>query len=436
MENDTYWFEEEYFEMDYVITKGKIVSSFFLVVLIITTFIGNALVCIAFCQFRRLRIITNYFVFSLAVSDLLVATISMPLFLAYELTGWATLPAWIDLFKLYQFIDVIDIICCVSSIANLTAISIDRYFGIVMPLRHKTLMTESIAVTSILAVWFYSIVVAVVKLIPNFRHYIIFNFMFGFALPLFLISAAYIVIFITIKEHSKRKLSNALSQEWMLARTILIVISLFVVCWTPFYVIQILYQYCLTCEFFHSRGFDHVHSVVKLLQYSNSCCNPFVYGYFNVNFKQAFKSILFKCIRKKEVRDINANAPEASLATAMSSIMRYRSHSGVTNALSDVDCYGNAKPIAYDINGRRISDVSSTRNAAKPPVILNLLQPTFNLVQNITSGSSPTIDSGLMDMGSLDGIDGFFNEDTILASFNCSPQEIDSLLADAKESNL
>jgi len=43
------------------------------VVCAVTSFVGNLLVLIAFVRYRRLRCVTNYYVISLAVADLLVA---------------------------------------------------------------------------------------------------------------------------------------------------------------------------------------------------------------------------------------------------------------------------------------------------------------------------------------------------------------------------
>ena len=56
-------------------------------VLIVATAIGNILVCLAVCWDRRLQNMTNYFLMSLAIADLLVAVLVMPLGLVVELYG-------------------------------------------------------------------------------------------------------------------------------------------------------------------------------------------------------------------------------------------------------------------------------------------------------------------------------------------------------------
>lgn len=65
----------------------KFVSTFFLIIIIVLALLGNAVVIRAFAVFRKLRNVTNYFVISLAVTDILVAVFSMPVWVAYLLTG-------------------------------------------------------------------------------------------------------------------------------------------------------------------------------------------------------------------------------------------------------------------------------------------------------------------------------------------------------------
>lgn len=68
-----------------------LLSTSFLVVIIIMALFGNGLVVTAFAVFQKLRTMTNYFIVSLAVADVLVATVSMPVWFAYLITG----PKWI-----------------------------------------------------------------------------------------------------------------------------------------------------------------------------------------------------------------------------------------------------------------------------------------------------------------------------------------------------
>lgn len=64
--------------------KPNMFALLFLPLICVIGFIGNAMVCIAIATDRRLQNITNYFLFSLALADLLVCTIVMPLAILAE----------------------------------------------------------------------------------------------------------------------------------------------------------------------------------------------------------------------------------------------------------------------------------------------------------------------------------------------------------------
>ena len=93
--------------------------------LIAVAIAGNLLVCIAIVTDATLRKLSNLFFFSLAVSDLLVASLVMPFAMVNDLTG-----VWYfgqDFCKLWIAADVM---ACTASIINLLAISFDRYVHI------------------------------------------------------------------------------------------------------------------------------------------------------------------------------------------------------------------------------------------------------------------------------------------------------------------
>jgi len=89
--------------------------------IVIGTIVGNVLVCTAVAIVRRLRTPSNILIVSLAVSDLLVAVLVMPLAVAYEVMGrWSYGQHVCDMWT------SLDVMLCTASILNLCAISIDR----------------------------------------------------------------------------------------------------------------------------------------------------------------------------------------------------------------------------------------------------------------------------------------------------------------------
>ena len=95
----------------------------FLCLLILTATLGNLLVCIAVVTEKSLRKLSNLFFVSLAVSDLLVGAMVMPLALVNDLSSWKFGQ---DFCKLWIASDVM---CSTASILNLMAISFDRLGG-------------------------------------------------------------------------------------------------------------------------------------------------------------------------------------------------------------------------------------------------------------------------------------------------------------------
>lgn len=71
-----------------VINFRYIIISAVLFLIIVITVVANGLVVVAILCFRRLRSQTNMALFSLALADLLVGCVVMPLAAIYEIRGW------------------------------------------------------------------------------------------------------------------------------------------------------------------------------------------------------------------------------------------------------------------------------------------------------------------------------------------------------------
>lgn len=138
-------------------------SSFFLPVsltylLIFTVGVtGNLLTCTVIAKHQKMRTPTNLYLFSLAMSDLLVLIFGMPLEI-YDM--WQNYPFPFGeggcYFKIFLFETV-----CFASILNVTALSVERYIAVMHPLKSRYVMTNQHARRVITAVWAVSIICAV-----------------------------------------------------------------------------------------------------------------------------------------------------------------------------------------------------------------------------------------------------------------------------------
>lgn len=119
--------------------------------------LGNVLTCTVIGHYKIMQTPTNYYLFSLAVSDLLVLLLGMPLEL-YEM--WNNYPFLLGPggchFKTFLFETV-----CFASVLNVTALSAERYLAVVHPLKVKRIATKTHVKCVILALWVLSIICAV-----------------------------------------------------------------------------------------------------------------------------------------------------------------------------------------------------------------------------------------------------------------------------------
>lgn len=120
-------------------------------ILSILTAGGNLLVMLSFRVERQLRTVSNYFLLSLAVADLLIGVISMPLYTVSSLLGRWPLPHYIcDLWL------SLDYTMSNASVANLLVISIDRYLSVTRPLSYRIKRTPRRAAVMIAGAWIVS----------------------------------------------------------------------------------------------------------------------------------------------------------------------------------------------------------------------------------------------------------------------------------------
>lgn len=128
----------------------------FLVIMIVGTIIGNALVCLAVAIVRKLRTPSNLLIVSLAVSDLLVAVLVMPYAVVQEIKGrWVLGRTFCDTWT------SLDVLLCTASILNLCCISIDRYLVITRPFDYAMKRTPKRMALMIFVVWVASATITI-----------------------------------------------------------------------------------------------------------------------------------------------------------------------------------------------------------------------------------------------------------------------------------
>ncbi|XP_026468887.1 somatostatin receptor type 1-like [Ctenocephalides felis] len=118
--------------------------------------VGNSLIVYATCRYRRMRSGTNVFLASLASADLLLIVICIPVKIAKLFSyTWAL---GLFLCKSVHYMQNVSAIC---SVLTLTAMSIERYYAIVHPMKARYICTVSQARRIIAGIWLASLLLAI-----------------------------------------------------------------------------------------------------------------------------------------------------------------------------------------------------------------------------------------------------------------------------------
>ena len=111
---------------------------------------GNSLVCLAFYRSRRLRTITNFYVLSLAISDIIVATFVSPF--SSVASGFRE---WPFNHNFCHFAGFLVQYWSQLSLCILALVSVNRYFCVIKPHRYPVLFTRKKTIHSVLVVWMF-----------------------------------------------------------------------------------------------------------------------------------------------------------------------------------------------------------------------------------------------------------------------------------------
>ncbi|KAM4689706.1 5-hydroxytryptamine receptor 5A [Discoglossus pictus] len=305
-----------------------------LAMLVIATFLWNVLVLVTILRVRTFHRVPHNLVASMAISDVMVAALVMPLSLVHELNdrrwrlGRVLCHIWISF----------DVLCCTASIWNVTAIALDRYWSITRHLEYTLKTRKRISNIMILLTWLLS---AVISLSPLFGwgetylegneeckvsqepSYTIFSTFGAFYLPLCVVLFVYWKIYKAAKFRIGSKKTNTITpmpevievkeashqpqmvftvrhatvtfqtdgdtwreqKEKKAALMVGILIGVFVLCWIPFFITELINPLC-SCDIPPIWK-----SIFLWLGYSNSFFNPLIYTAFNKNYNNAFRNL-------------------------------------------------------------------------------------------------------------------------------------------------
>lgn len=293
--------------------------------ILVLGFVGNVLVCLAIYFDKDLRQQqSNFFLFNLALTDLLTGIIVIPFCVAALIEGdWIFGGSWCraTAFVYYSL--------AIVGLETLTFISWDRYYAVFYPLKYEVNVTPKRVCSAIALCWMWAVVFTIPCAMLGWFKYGEYESMCTFNLsgtgdkwktrvltygiltivlcvlfPTAVIIFCYLRIFSVVRQQGRRvntatprELNNSNSRRyaWKRSRfkgfrTITLLVVLFILSWTPFSVTRLLKAITWNHEIVPAVA-DTFASVMSLF---STAANPVAYSLFRKDFRRAFKRLFRK----------------------------------------------------------------------------------------------------------------------------------------------
>lgn len=282
-------------------------GAFAIVILALT---GNITLCLAIYRCRALRKIQNYYIVALAMSDLLLTVLCLPMGLAVVILGrwpFGDTPCQIQGILTYFF-------ACFS-LLTLTLIAINRYVKMMRTVNiYQKAYTRNYVLLSIMACALFSGVFVIPFALQKFCYHpgklacfvckslnkkeqvlLLAPYSVLIAMTYPVMAFCYFKVFRKVHSHftqiaaSNLHEDNAKSfaEEVQITKILFAVLIAFVVCWSPAFTIEFLDT--LQGEYSLPR---QIYLIMPFTGAASSAINPVIYGVMQKRFREAYKKIL------------------------------------------------------------------------------------------------------------------------------------------------
>lgn len=271
---------------------------------------GNGLVLVTIYKKATLHSVTNYFLAVLAVGDLFVGVVALPMWITRSLLGISD-----EEHPLSIWVDSVYVLSVASSTYNLCSLSLERYVGVVLPLRYGAIVTNSRCLITAVSVWIISTCVASLRFLLDEDTFWIAAISTVFFVPAVAISYCYFNILressrqmrVIAEQQRPRSLSGLADRikNKKAAITVAIIIAIFFVTSLPalaFSLTEIITSGSATCE--QKTRLESWGTWALFSAYVNAAVNPWIYTMRKRDFRLALKIIVLR----REVESVEESA--------------------------------------------------------------------------------------------------------------------------------
>ena len=304
---------------EHLSTAASIVLSVWLSLSGLAAITGNVVVLWLFYKHESLRTISNRFLASLSIADVLVGFVIDPV--------WIVIKCWIQPevhSNLFLTSTMLWIHTTAATTLNSCCVSIDRFIAIRFPFRYQDSLTKRRCFAVIILVWFISLSLPFLMFSREGKDR---KELFEFItiticlVPLLVVSFCYILIFKLARKQFRRILETTnipdsgenmrvrVMQNFKAIKTVGFVLSAYIITWMPSVVLQLVNFYYIEEN---RDGLCKVKLVVwpwvEAIAFTSSAINPLIYYLRNSDFRRAFRRTFhwLPCVHEQDASHLRA----------------------------------------------------------------------------------------------------------------------------------
>ncbi|XP_024938460.1 pyrokinin-1 receptor isoform X2 [Cephus cinctus] len=375
-----------------------------------TGVIGNISTCVVIARNKSMHTATNYYLFSLAISDLLLLISGLP---PEMYCIWSQFP--------YVFGEVFCIIqsfaaetSANATVLTITAFTVERYVAICHPFISHTMSKLSRAVKFVIAIWLLALGLAIPQAIQFgivhsddngtviedsarctvkwvlIQHAFEISTMLFFVVPMTIITVLYVLIAIKLRSSrlltavKRTSISNSLNHgdssrgkgaaQRNVIRMLVAVVVAFFICWAPFHAQRLLAVYAQGNSRKPHPALVIVYTIVTyvsgILYYLSTTVNPLLYNIMSNKFREAFKSMLSQNCRRR--RSPQKTSPRRPTYSALSHYPKHTNHPRNHRPSASISISDETQRLAAANNVQNCNEVVTCDTAPKQT---ELVQP-------------------------------------------------------------